>query len=319
MPMVLPMAAQVPEYYRSVDRLTWVVDDVDRVTGAWEKFGLARIERRQNLELAVTFRGKPANAKVKMVSGFLGDVRVDWIQPLGGTNAFAEYRKKHGSGVLSLMHRLPGADAFEQEIERLRGAGVNVLQRWDYETGAGKIQSAYMDTEGEGKYVLGLIYLPEGSAPEAAGVAPDNKITQIAFAVHDLKPVADYWIKAGLGAIAINPSNLSECQYGGKPVEIRMSMGFQRGRKVPYEWIQPVTSPNIFDDHMKTHGEGLQHFGIGGVPDMEKAIADWNRMGPAVSQLGAWGEKGKPRSGRFAFLDTELFGGVSTELTWQFR
>ena len=118
MPMVLPMAAQVPEYYRSVDRLTWVVDDVDRVTGAWEKFGLARIERRQNLELAVTFRGKPANAKVKMVSGFLGDVRVDWIQPLGGTNAFAEYRKKHGSGVLSLMHRLPGAVAFEQEIER---------------------------------------------------------------------------------------------------------------------------------------------------------------------------------------------------------
>ena len=31
--------AQVPEFYRSVDRVTWVVDDLDRVTAGWDKGG----------------------------------------------------------------------------------------------------------------------------------------------------------------------------------------------------------------------------------------------------------------------------------------
>ena len=29
---IWPAAAEVPEFYRSVNRVTWVVDDLDRVT-----------------------------------------------------------------------------------------------------------------------------------------------------------------------------------------------------------------------------------------------------------------------------------------------
>src|ERR1051325_4730873 len=103
---VCPLAAQLPSTYRSVDRVTWVVDNIDRVVLGWEKVGLIQIEQRSDAELPVTFRGEPAKAKLRMASGFLGDLRVDWIQPMDGDNAFTEYRKKHRSGIFSLVHRV---------------------------------------------------------------------------------------------------------------------------------------------------------------------------------------------------------------------
>jgi hypothetical protein len=36
-------------------------------------------------------------------------------------------------------------------------------------------------------------------------------------------------------------------------------------------------------------------------------------------QGGAWGEKGKPGWGRFAYQDTHPIGGVDVELLWNYR
>src|SRR5437588_12997467 len=110
-----PLGAQVPDMYRSVDRVTWVVDNIDRAVLGWEKMGLIQIERRSDAELPVTFRGKATTAKVRMASGYLGDLRVDWIQPMDGTNAFTEFQKKHRSGIFSLVHRAAGPDAVRKE------------------------------------------------------------------------------------------------------------------------------------------------------------------------------------------------------------
>src|SRR5262245_15423010 len=162
-----PLAAQLPDLYKSVDRVTWVVDNIDRVVLGWEKVGLIQIERRSDAELPVTFRGKETKAKVRMASGFLGDVRVDWIQPMDGVNAFTEYQKKHRSGIFSLVHRVAGEEALKQETERLHGLGVQVLQSGE--------QVTYFDTEPEGKYVLGLYYGPE--APPS-GVPAEKRIVQ---------------------------------------------------------------------------------------------------------------------------------------------
>ena len=310
-----PLLAQTPEYYKSVDRVTWVVDDLERVIQGWEKLGMVRVARRDKLDLLVTFRGQVTNAKVLSASGFLGDVRVDWIQPSGGRDAFAEFQKKHGSGVFSLIHRVPTAEMFEQELERLRGLGVSVLQSGERKTDAGTMRYAYMDTEPQGKYVLGLIHGPDEIPADAPA---GRKIVQFAFTAHELKPVSEYWAKLGLGAMAFNKSKLHDVEYWGKPIPLEELFGWQRGRKVVYEWIQPVTLPNVFDDHMKAYGEGVQHLGVN-VPDMESAIAEWTRAGLKVSSSGGWGGKGSPGSGRFTYIDTESIGGVTTELLWQFR
>src|SRR5690349_4942635 len=66
--LACPAAAQLPELYRSVDRVTWVVDNIDRVAVGWEKVGLIQIEARSDAALPVTFRGKPVKANVRMAS-----------------------------------------------------------------------------------------------------------------------------------------------------------------------------------------------------------------------------------------------------------
>jgi len=33
---------------------------------------------------------------------------------------------------------------------------------------------------------------------------------------------------------------------------------------------------------------------------------------------GGWGERGKPGSGRFAYMDAHSLGGVDVELLWSF-
>jgi hypothetical protein len=302
-----PLAAQLPDLYRSVDRVTWVVDNIDRVALGWEKVGLIRIESRSDAELPVTFRGKATKAKVRMASGFLGDVRVEWIQPMDGDNAFTEFQEKHRMGIFSLVHRVATPEALQQEKDRLRGLGVSVLQSDEHVT--------YFDTEPEGKYVLGLYYGPDAPAP---GEAPEKKIVQFAFTAHDIKPVSDYWAKLGLGAMAFNKGNLSDVEYWGKPTEIQQGFGWQRGRKIVYEWLSPITTPNTFDDHMKMYGEGIHHLAMN-VPDMPKAVAAWKAAGFKVASSGAWGEKAKPGSGRFAYVDTQPIGGVIMELLWQFK
>lgn len=299
-----PLAAQVPETYRSVDRVTWVVDNIDRIALGWEKVGFIQIHLRQDLELPVTFRGQATKAKVRIAAGHLGDLRVDWIQPLGGDNAFTQYQKKHRSGIFSLIHRVAG---LEQEKERLRGLGVDILQSDESVT--------YFDTEPQGKYVLGLTTAPP---VPAISVPSDRRIVQFAFTAKDLKPIAEYWAKLGLGNMAFNKGNLSDVEYHGTPVPIEQQFGWQRNRKVVYEWLAPITSPNTFDDHMNRYGEGIHHLAVN-VPDMPKAIEQWKAAGFKMASTGAWGEKGKPGSGRFAYVDTEPIGGVIMELLWQFR
>jgi hypothetical protein len=48
-------------------------------------------------------------------------------------------------------------------------------------------------------------------------------------------------------------------------------------------------------------------------------VRSWKTLGFEVSQSGAWGEKGKPGSGRFAYVDTDAIGGVTIELLWNYK
>jgi hypothetical protein len=47
---------------------------------------------------------------------------------------------------------------------------------------------------------------------------------------------------------------------------------------------------------------------------LEKSIADYQKLGYAVGQSGAWGETGKKGSGRYAYMDTDSIGGVVAEV-----
>jgi len=94
-----------------------------------------------------------------------------------------------------------------------------------------------------------------------------------------------------------------------------MNLGWQRHGSIVYEWCIPLKPPTVYEDHIRVHGEGIQHFGFA-TSDMDAAIKFFTNKGYKVSMSGGWGEKGKAGSGRFTYVDLSKIGGMTIELLW---
>lgn len=224
---VPPASAQLPEFYKAVSRVTWVTKDAGRTAATWQKLGLSGLGPAREIALPVEFRGKPAEARIRWTSAWFGAVAVDFIEPLEGKNAFAEFLERNGEGIFALMHEAPSAEAMDAEIARLRGLGVAVLQ-----SAAAPARHLYFDTVERGKYALGLVYFPDG-APQGGG---PGRIAQFAFAVRDHRPVSDYWQSLGWPAMTVTRTGMREVEYRGKTVRFDLALAWQRHGKAPYEW-----------------------------------------------------------------------------------
>jgi hypothetical protein len=176
-----------------------------------------------------------------------------------------------------------------------------------------------MDTHEKGKYYLGFVIDERSDATVLAGKNHLNmRFNQYAFAIKNNKPVSDFWVSAGLPAMEITHGELWDKAYFGKPADFDMNLGWQRHGSVVYEWCIPLSGPTVYADHIRMHGEGIQHFGFA-VEDMDKAIEYFEQKGYKVSMSGGWGEKGKPGSGRFTYVDLSAIGGMTVELLWNYQ
>ncbi len=162
-------AAQLPDYYKTVNRVTWVVGNIDKVRPAWEALGLSDIEEYPNIQLVGEFRGKPVTIYAWQITGHLGNLTVDMMQPgEGQANAYTNFLGKHGDGILSIVHEVPSRQALETEILRMKERGVGVLQQVTVRRDGVATTYTYFDTEPEGKFALGLVYR-QGGMGAAAG------------------------------------------------------------------------------------------------------------------------------------------------------
>ena len=127
-----------------------------------------------------------------------------------------------------------------------------------------------------------------------------------------------YWQRLGFPAMDITHGPLTDLVYRGQPGRFDQKLGWHRHGTVTWEWIEPVAGPTVYEEHLKGHGEGFHHFAFD-VPDIDAVAASLEALGAPVVQSGAWGEKGKPGSGRFAYAATDTFGGVMLELLWNHR
>jgi hypothetical protein len=176
-----------------------------------------------------------------------------------------------------------------------------------------------MDTKERGKYYLGFVIDERTATPDFAGSNQLNmKFNQYAFAIKEPEPVSNFWASAGLPAMEITHGELWDKEYFGKSADFDMNLGWQRHGSVVYEWCIPLKGPTVYADHMRVHGEGIQHFGFQ-VGDMDKAIEFFQQKGYKVSMSGGWGEKGKPGSGRFTYVDLSEIGGMTVEMLWSFK
>jgi glyoxalase/bleomycin resistance protein/dioxygenase superfamily protein len=303
--------AQLPEFYKRVNRVTWLVKNLDTPLQGWTQLGLSEVHEIGDITLDGQYRGKPVSVAARAATGYLGNLTVDMLQPAQGDNAFSDFLSRHGDGIFSIVHEVATMEDMTREIDRMRGLGVGVLQQITVKGHPGPITLTFFDTEGQGKYVLGLIYWPGGAPP----AGPPGKISHIAFVVREAEGPSAYWQKLGLPAMPkSHASPREDSRYHGKPLWLDFDVCWQRHTQFTYEWIiPPVTPPNLYADFLKVHGEGIQHLGVP-VDDLERSIAEYQKLGYSVAQSGAWGETGKKGSGRYAYMDTDAIGGVVAEV-----
>ena len=188
--------ARLPDMYKSVHSLTWIVRDLDKAVEGWKKLGFDDIRMLGNATFAeVSYRGKSAACTARVAEGHLGDVAVQWIQPFRGENAYTDFLSRHGEGVFSLVHRAPSREMLQAEIERMKALGIGILQSETVPASKGAGSRIYLDTEAQGKYALGLVYSPDPAAQAAA--PPGRKVVQYAFTVRRLEPVLEFWSRLG--------------------------------------------------------------------------------------------------------------------------
>lgn len=315
--------AETPEHYKKVDQILWVVNDLDKTLDGLRNIGFGQvypigpfqITNQQYKNQQTTISGQSALAR-------MGQANITWVEPAQGENAFYHFLQKQGEGPFSLMHRFQDLDAMNKEIERLNQLGIATLQKGSFYTEAGTVTMAFMDTREQGKYVLGFIHGPNLHSPELTQLYDHTplqaKFTQYAFAIEEPGPVSDFWQKIGLPEMKVTHTDVHDKVYYGEKADFDMDLGWQRHGTIVYEWCIPKKGPTVYADHINEHGEGIQHLGFN-VPDIDQAIQEFEDKGYKISQSGGWGEKGKPGSGRFAYVNLDEIGGMTIELLWSYK
>ncbi len=321
--MALVMGAgnsnEIPDCYNHVDQVLWVVSDVERTIANYEKLGFSQFIDLGKVVVISESTGDKEN--IRLVCANLGGAFVNWIQPLDGKSIFREFHGTYGDGAMSLVHRFANKKELKKEVGRLESLGVDVLENLTFKTGEGDLKFVLMDTQKDGKFNLGFTYGESGSGIHQSLSAEnrnDLKLNQYAFAIRDAQPVSAFWHKLGLPEFQINHPELGETKYFGEIVDHELIQGWQRHGSIAYEWCIPVKPPIVYEDHIKLHGEGIHHLAFS-VKDMDNVLDDFTSRGFVVSMGGTWGEKGKPGSGRYEYIDLEKAGGVTMELLWSFH
>lgn len=128
--------------------------------------------------------------------------------------------------------------------------------------------------------------------------------TQICVVTRDFQRTMEGLVRAGIGpwrVYTFDPSTVTEMTYRGKPAEYSMRLGLADSGGMMWEIVQPLTGPNIYEEFLEAHGEGIHHvaFGCNGIPWPERVKAFTDR-GYAMIQSGKW--RGRAP---YAYFETE--------------
>lgn len=312
------MKAQINSVYQEVDQILWVVEDLKSVKKGWNGIGFEQIQDLKKVKL-ISHGLKDEKGTIKASIAYLGGAKALWIQPMSGETIFSRYLNKNGEGAVALIHKVKNEDQLNELTQQLARANIGKIATYTLQTKTGDINYTIMDTREKGKYYLGFVIDERSDSQNFEGSNQAGMtFTQYAFAIKENKPVSSFWASAGLPEMEITHGELWDKEYFGKSAEFDMNLGWQRHGNIVYEWCIPLKSPTVYEDHIRMHGEGIQHFGFS-VDDMNKAIEFFENKGYKISMSGGWGEKGEKGSGRFAYVDLASIGGMTVELLWNYR
>lgn len=144
------LAAQ-QEIYRdpglkTIVQVAIVCKDIEATTKRWaELLGVAppRINTtRPGREVKVVYRGQPSDGRAKLAFIRLGQVVLEFIEPVGENTSWREFLDKHGEGVQHLGFQVLELD---RTLETLQKLGIKELHRGRYDQDNGSY--VYLDSQ----------------------------------------------------------------------------------------------------------------------------------------------------------------------------
>jgi catechol 2,3-dioxygenase-like lactoylglutathione lyase family enzyme len=264
----------------------------------------------------ITYRGKKRPLSFKMAIGRIGDVEVEWVQPVKGKSIFDEFLRRHGDGIHHLAFAVPTPEKLDEQLQYFKSKGVTPVQQGTWQGTKGQGHFAFLDLGAQGGgLTLELLcnpdLLPAGSTSE--NEYPLNKLLQYGPTVWDLRKVNAYYEQLGFGRMQFAHVDVVQPTFRGQPGKYDMILGWWNWQSLSGEWIAPLVGPSVYDEYLEKHGEGVHHIAFV-VSDMDAALAMMKDKGVAVAQGG--GIDVPAAQGGFAYFDTDAHGGVTLEFVW---
>ena len=115
---------------------------------------------------------------------------------------------------------------------------------------------------------------------------------QICVVTRDFRRTMEGLVRAGIGpwrVYTFDPETVADMTYRGNPATYSMRLGLADSGGMMWEIVQPLTGPNIYEEFLEKHGEGIHHvaWGCNDMPWAERVQAFTDR-GYAMIQSGVW-------------------------------
>lgn len=144
--------------------------------------------------------------------------------------------------------------------------------------------------------------------------AARGKVDQIGIVVRDIEAaMRRYTELLGVGGwlgYRLGPGSLGVSTYRGKPGEYEILLAIA-GSRPQVELIQSLRGPNIFEEHLEQHGEGLHHLGFY-VRNLDDAVAELDASG--LEMIFSGGRYPGRERGGYAYFETRDALGILAEL-----
>ncbi len=122
-----------------------IVKDIDEAVQYYESLGIATVGRE------VIFPESKPKIRAKFVQ--IGEVPIEFIQPLHGETPYKEFLDNQGEGV---QHVAFAVDDLDEELDKLVDKGVSIIVKGKAPAAFGSI-SAHFDTRQVGDFAIQLI------------------------------------------------------------------------------------------------------------------------------------------------------------------
>lgn len=164
-----------------------------------------------------------------------------------------------------------------------------------------------MDTENTG--AASVAGDPATEASPGTGEGADSlykSIDQLAVVVRDLdSAMKSYTEGFGIGPWSVftfSSDWVRDMTFRGKEQPYSMKVGIAYVGDTMYELIEPVQGPNLYEEFLDEHGEGLHHVGYL-VDDLDAAIEEMEGKGYPVVQSGRG--TGVDGDGGYAYFEVD--------------